>query len=78
MRDLGYQGLLVITFFGVAVAGLIYAKMIEPVLISPPVKVQYWNYKNVNTIDEMDVNLKLETIDEVQKMDVSVGHLENL
>lgn len=78
MRDLGYQGLLVVTFLGVAVAGLIYAKMIEPVLMSPAVKVQYWNYKNVNTVDEMDIEIEVENIDDIQRMDMSIGGLEKL
>lgn len=75
MRDLGYQGLLVITFLGVAIAGLIYAKMIEPVLMMPPVQLEYWNFKNISPVKEVqDVNID-ETSDlyELQMMN---GYLE--
>ncbi|GEM_PF-6345165 len=51
-RDLGYQGLLVITFLGIAVAGLLYAKKIEPVLMNPPIEVKYWNYRVYNQGEE--------------------------
>ncbi len=75
MRDLGYQGLLVITFLGVAIAGLIYAKMIEPVLMTPPVQLEYWNFKNISPVKEVqDVNIeKASDLYELQMMN---GYLE--
>ena len=75
MRDLGYQGLLVITFLGVAVAGLIYAKMIEPVLMQPAVQVQYWNFKNVNAVPEPE-NIDLSGASSLHQMQIPFGNLE--
>lgn len=75
MRDLGYQGLLVLTFLGVAAAGLIYAKMIEPVLMTPAVQVQYWNFKNVDGVREPQ-QIDISGVESLHQMQIPMGHLE--
>lgn len=75
MRDLAYQGLLVITFLGVAVAGLLYAKMIEPVLMSPAVQVEYWNFKNVNSVPEPK-NIDISGVESLHQFQIPMGRLE--
>ena len=75
MRDLGYQGLLIVTFLGVAVAGLIYAKMIEPVLMSPAVTVEYWNFKIVDAIPEPE-SIDLTGVDSIHQMHLPFATLE--
>jgi hypothetical protein len=78
-RDLGYQGLLVITFLGVAVAGLIYAKKIEPVLMQPVVQVQYWNYRLPHKQVEPERLLENEDVGNIRdyhRLEIPFGTLE--
>lgn len=78
-RDLGYQGLLVITFLGIAVAGLIYAKKIEPVLMQPAVQVRYWNYRLPDKKAEPDKLLENEDIGNItdyHRLEIPFGTLE--
>jgi len=78
-RDLGYQGLLVITFLGIAVAGLLYAKKIEPVLMQPAVQVKYWNYRLPYNHQEPETLLEAEdlgNIGDYQRLEIPFGTLE--
>lgn len=78
-RDLGYQGLLVITFLGIAVAGLIYAKKIEPVLMQPAVQVKYWNYRLHHNAPEPETlleNADLGNIGDYNRLEIPFGTLE--
>lgn len=75
MRDLGYQGLLIITFLGVAVAGLIYAKMIEPALMMPAVEIEYWNFKNIDAKPEPN-EIDISGVESVHQLQIPMGGLE--
>jgi hypothetical protein len=78
-RDLGYQGLLVITFFGIAVAGLIYAKRIEPVLMNPSIQVKYWNYRVSNQGEEPESLLngsEVQNMIDLHRLEFPFGTLE--
>lgn len=78
-RDLGYQGLLVITFLGIAVAGLIYAKKIEPVLMQPVLQVKYWNYRVPHHQAEPENLLEIKDVEnmiEYHRLEIPFGTLE--
>jgi len=78
-RDLGYQGLLVITFLGIAVAGLIYAKKIEPILMQPAVHVNYWNYRVLHKQPEPEKLLQDEDVQDItdyHRLEIPFGTLE--